>query len=244
MAMMRRGPLDRYRPEWVLRQAAAQLATGAIEFHGEHPTTYFLDGGQVYAARRGVGDGSEGPEGPDETSQRQLAVELLSRTLPVSAGWYYHDPLATHPARGAWSWDVEPLLAEARRCDRPTPTLSSWADRPVAPGPVPSTSITLDADAWAVVASLARPTSANELVSRLRWSPSRLLRALEQLDQRGALTADGRPPPSPVNEAVPSRAGPLLPPPDWVPTDLAEQEAEPERPRRRALLSLRRSDGS
>lgn len=241
MAMMRRGPLDRYRPEWVLRQAAAQEVTGTIEFHGEHPTTYFFDDGQVYAARRGVGDGSEGPEPPDEVSQRQLAVELLARTLPVAAGWYYHDPLGRHPARGAWAWDVEALLAEARHVGRPARTLSSWADRPVAPGPVPSTSITLDADAWAVVAAIARPTSANELVSRLRWSPSRLLRALDQLDQRGALTADGRPAPSPVNEAVPSRTGPLVPPPDWVPTDLIAEEPPAEAPRRRALRSLRRS---
>ncbi|MCB0964300.1 MAG: hypothetical protein KDA98_13545 [Acidimicrobiales bacterium] len=244
MAMMRRGPLDRYRPEWVLRQAAAQRVTGTIEFHGEPAATLFLDDGQVYAARRGVGDATDGPEGPDEVSQRLLAVELLARVLPVAAGWYYHDPLARHPARGAWAWEVEALLSEARRQDRPAPTLSSWSDRPVAPSPVPSTSITLDADAWTVVVALTGPASANELLSRLRWSPSRLLAALDQLDQRGALTADGRPPPATTGDAVPSRTGPLLPPPDWTPDDIEAAEEPEERPRRRPLLSLRRHETS
>lgn len=245
MSMMRRGPLDRYRPEWVLRQAATLGVTGSIEFHAGEPATFFVDGGHVYAARRGLGDEPDGPEGPDEASQRALAVALLARVLPMAAGWYYHDPLGRHPARGAWAWEVPSLLGEVATRDRPAPTLSSWSDRPVAPCPVPSSSITLDADAWALVTMLARPANANELLSTLRWSPSRLLRALEQLDQRGALTDDGRPAAVvPEDPAVPSRTGPLVPPPDWQPHDI-DADAEPVgRPRRRALLPLRRHAGA
>ena len=54
MPMMRRGPLDRYSPEWVLRQANAHLAEGSIEFHTDRPVTLYLQGGRAYAAEEGV----------------------------------------------------------------------------------------------------------------------------------------------------------------------------------------------
>ena len=37
MPMMRRGPLDRYTPEWVLRQANAHQVEGSIEFNTGTP---------------------------------------------------------------------------------------------------------------------------------------------------------------------------------------------------------------
>ena len=104
MAMMRRGPLDRYPPEWVLRQANAHQVGGSIEFHTGSAVTFYLDGGHVYAAEVGVDipeDGLEHSPLADEDAARANAVTLLAAVLDVEDGHYFHDPLGHHPARGA-----------------------------------------------------------------------------------------------------------------------------------------------
>ncbi|MFN8016851.1 MAG: hypothetical protein U0P45_01875 [Acidimicrobiales bacterium] len=187
MPMMRRGPLDRYPVEWVIRQAGAHQATGSIEFHAGRPATFYFDAGRVYAA---VDEADEAAELPaDEVEARRTAVELLVRTLGEAAGdgWYYHDPLAHLPIRGSWSWDTATLLLETRTTAYERDALASWAERPVSLRETPTAAITLGADAWAVVVELAATAAAGELREQLGWSPARLVAALTEIEQLGVL---------------------------------------------------------
>lgn len=269
MPMMRRGPLDRYPAEWVLRQASAHQANGSIEFHTDRPATFFLDGGRVYAAVEATGvdaaNAAADASRHDEVEARQHAVELLAAATGTAAGWYYHDPLGHHSARGSWSWDAATLLMESRSRSHESVALTNWSDRRIRLHDVSSTSITLDTDAWSVVVALAGSADAAELRNRLGWSPSRLAAALTQIDQRGALDPDiparwsaepAEPepapapgavlPPPPMAQAVGApveqgatgrHTGPLTPPPSWTPQPIG---STPARSRLRGLRTNRK----
>lgn len=211
MAMMRRGPLDRYPVEWVLRQAASSGANGCIEFHGPVPITVFLDGGRIAAAARGIS--SEGDEAiaaarldDDEAEARTKAVAIIALGLQGDGGWYYHDPLE-HRGSGGWRWDVASLLMEARVHSHGERTLTEWADKRVALQVPSRTDVRLGADAWAVVVELAGEARALELRTRLGWDTTRLVGALEELVRSGALHLRG-PKATPPAESVVVRPRP------------------------------------
>ena len=189
MPMMRRGPLDRYPPEWVLRQANAHEVGGSIEFHADRPATFYLDSGRIYAAEPGVAVREDLSDGsiPDEDEARAQVVNLLSDVLDTEGGWYYHDPLGQHPGRGSWVWETATLLLETRTRSHEMHTLSAWADRSIVLCDSPASAITLSADAWAVVVVLAEAASSTEVRARLGWTPGRLLPALAEIEDRGVM---------------------------------------------------------
>lgn len=217
MPMMRRGPLDRYPPEWVLRQANAHKVTGGIEFHTQQPVTFYLEGGHIYGAEEGVGlleQNLAERAMPDEHTARDHTVRLLAEILGAEAGWYYHDPLGQHPGRGSWSWETATLLMDTRVKAHEVGALAEWADRSVVLAPTPGADITLGADAWAVVVELAESATAAELRARMGWSPGRLRDALSEIDQRGGLGADPTGGSHPAAASSGHHTGPLTPPPD------------------------------
>ena len=219
MPMMRRGPLDRYPVDWVIRQAGAHLANGSIELHSERPTTFWFDAGRVYAACEGVEVADPALPG-DETEARRSVVELLARAMEAEGGWYYHDPLGHHTARGWWSWETATLLMETRAKAHESSALARWNDRRVAIQETPTAAITLGADAWAVVVSLAEAASAPQLRQQLGWSPARLVAALTEIELLGVLdpAPAWRPtvvpaPPEAATPALPAEPARLPPPP-------------------------------
>jgi hypothetical protein len=212
MPMMRRGPLDRYSAEWVLRQAHAHEVSGGLEFHTDRPVTIHVHEGRVYGACTGVGPqaAEAAPAPADEDEGRQHAIALLAEVLDATTGWYYLDPLAHAPSRGAWGWEPATLLMEVRARAHEDRTLASWTERPVLLRPSRREPITVGPDAWAVIAACARSASAAELRSLLGWNPGRLLAALTELDQRGAL-ADALGSSDAVEPAVAAGSTPALP---------------------------------
>jgi len=196
MSMMRRGPLDRYSAEWVLRQADAHHASGCIEFHGSVPLTVYLQGGLVHGAVLGI---HEDPpplvEHLSEEGARRATVSVVARALGSDSGWYFHDPLGGPREPGAWGWDVASLVAEARSAQsRP----SSRGSKPSSPGawagvdvalrrPPHDGTVTLTADAWAVVVALASSAPLTDVRTRLDWPAERLVEALADLRRAEAL---------------------------------------------------------
>jgi len=192
--MMRRGPLDRYPVEWVLRQAAASQASGTVEFNGPEPMTVFLHQGSVCGVAAGVA--SQDPSvvarlraAGDEARARHEAVGVLATRLTARVGWYYHDSLADGDVAG-WRWRVAALLLDARVRGREDRSMVDWEGRTVSLRPT-GEGISLGADAWAVVTALAQTLPAAELRVRLGWEGSRLAAALAELDRSGALPLPG-----------------------------------------------------
>jgi hypothetical protein len=257
MPMMRRGPLDRYTPEWVLRQANAHQVEGSIEFNTGTPVTLFLSGGRVYAAERGVdlleADLVSRPL-LTETRAREKAITLLAEIMGSTTGWYFHDPLGQHPRLGSVPWETATLLMDIRARVHETSSLADWTGRSVALKESPASSVTLGADAWAVVVALAAATDVATLRSQLGWSPDRLVGALIEIEDRGALDPAPvwRPPPSapagsgtlpqpprPSHHPAPSdghHTGPLAPPPAVDPGTASAV--------RRRMLPSRRTTGT
>lgn len=238
MPMMRRGPLDRYSAEWVLRQASAHGAEGSIEFHTDHPATLWFAGGRAYAAEDGVnlteGDLAARPI-LTEDEARDRAVSLLTEVMGADSGWYFHDPLGQHPSRGSWAWETATLLMDTRAKAHEDRSTTTWSERTVVLDDARGDRVTLGADAWAVVVRLAGSATGQQLAERLGWSIARTASALDELEAVGVLKPmSAWPSPS----AAPSRAddptghhtGPLAPPPDVDPSSL-----------RRRVLPLRRS---
>lgn len=192
MSMMRRGPLDRYPVEWVLRQASSHQVSGSIELHSEVPATFWLRDGRIYAAEPGAGHERAFSGDPsvwlDEHAARAQVVDVLSAALGGLEGWYYHDPLDHHPCPGgAWVWETAVLLLDARSRAHERQTLAAWTDRPVALAGTDATSVMMGGDAWAVVVALAATAPAHEVRARLGWSPDRVLAALSELEEIGVL---------------------------------------------------------
>lgn len=216
MPMMRRGPLDTYSPEWVLRQANAHAATGSLEFHTDRPLTFHLLGGRIYGAAEGVGPAVDGGVLADEHSARRHVVELLTDVLGRVSGWYYLDPLGESPTRGAWSWETASLLMETRAQAHADRTLAAWTSRTLSLRPTDAPGIALGADAWAVVVAMARRSTTDALGQELGWTPGRLLAALTEIEQRGVLDPERVGPPSSSGTGAPTASrhqGPLSPPP-------------------------------
>jgi hypothetical protein len=209
MAMMRRGPLDRYPVDWVLRQADLGRITGAIEVHADRTITLYLDGGRIYGC-----DADDGLDAPDDEEQaRAIAVAALASVVDASSGWYYHDPLGHQPGAGTWSWDPTELLAAARAGrSRPAaaPPATSTAELPPPPGsaapppPAPhppvrapgadrqvaltdpaNGGVRLSADAWTAIVALAADAGEEQLAGALGWEQSRLTGVLHELVDQG-----------------------------------------------------------
>lgn len=228
MPMMRRGPLDRYPTEWVLRQANAHRVDGSIEFNTTRPVTLFFAAGRVYAAERGA-DLLEADLAarPILTEQRahDKAVDLLSEIMGATDGWYFHNPLGRHPRQGSDPWETATLLMDTRSKVHETSSLAAWSGRTVSLQETSAASVTLGPDAWAIIVALAATTDVGALRIQLGWSPDRLVSALVEIEDRGVLApspaAGWRPPPAPVAGAPRSdrdagtghHTGPLAPPP-------------------------------
>ena len=178
MPMMRRGPLDRYSAEWVLRQASAHGAEGSIEFHSDHPATLWFAGGRAYAAEDGVnlteGDLAARPI-LTEDEARDRAVSLLTEVMGADSGWYFHDPLGQHPSRGSWAWETATLLMDTRAKAHEDRSTTTWLERTVVLDDARGERVTLGADAWAVLDELrerAGRRPINPPVARLLSSDS------------------------------------------------------------------------
>jgi hypothetical protein len=223
--MMRRGPLDRYPAEWVLRQAHAHRATGGIEFHTDRPLTVHVHEGHVYAACEGVGAdvNLDDLSSLDEPEARAIVVALLGDVLGREAGWYYLDPLAHAATRGSWTWETATLLMETRAHAHEHRTLASWSDRSVELHPTVDAPITLGTDAWAVVAACATSASATALRDGLGWSPGRMLAALDELERHGVL--DPAPAPTSATETRPAPPAPAARPAPPAPEAAAPSAA-------------------
>jgi hypothetical protein len=240
MAMMRRGPLDRYPPEWVLRQANSHQVEGSIEFNTDHPATLYFSGGRVYAAEPGVSlPESELAARPmlAEPLARDQVVRLLSQVMGSTSGWYFHDPLGQHPRQGSAPWETATLLMDIRAKSHETASLAAWTDRTVVLREGGASPITLSPDAWAIVVQLAGTAEASALRSRLGWSPDRIVSALVEIEDQGVLDAAPRWRPTPPVATDAHHTGPLAPPPT------IEAPAEGAAPRRR-MLPTRRTVGS
>jgi hypothetical protein len=137
MAMMRRGPLEQYSAEWVLRQASSTAATGSVEFHTSEPLTLYLRGGRICHGVDGVPvtgfvTGTDG-EHADEAAARAQASRLVARALHATDGWYYFDPLGHHDDAGPWQWEAASLIRDARvQLQPPSPPEPAPAPAPAA----------------------------------------------------------------------------------------------------------------
>lgn len=240
MPMMRRGPLDRFPVDWILRQAATNQASGTIELHGPRPVSIHLAGGRVThldrtppdPSGRGAGAAADPPTDAtpgDESTARRRVVDVLATLLTADEGWYYHDPLAVGPATGPWSWEVAGLLMDARACAHEHRALGPWSDRRVGLRADPaSATVTLGPDAWAVITAIAADTEATEVRSRLGWRADRLVAALDELVSCGAARAATQAP-EPRSDPPASVAFAGLPaPPVARPTDAAAAIAAAE----------------
>jgi hypothetical protein len=190
MPMMRRGPLDQYPVEWVLRQAHAHRTTGSVEFHVGEPVTVYLDEGRVYAAAPGVGTDAAGwadPQAETEVEARRRTVSLLSQAIHAGDGWYFLDPFGHRPTNGTWTWELATLLMEVRSKAHEGDTLGAWSSRTIGLQETTEGHVTLGADAWAVVAALAGAASSSALRERTGWSPGRLVQALAEIERAGVL---------------------------------------------------------
>lgn len=222
MPMMRRGPLDRYPVEWVLRQASSHQVDGSIEFHTSEPSTFFLRDGRIYAAEHGVGAevaaGSDPSVWQDEAGARAQVVAVLASTLPLNAGWYYHDPLGHHASHaGTWVWETATLLMDTRARVHEHQTLAAWTERTVQVQGTSATSVIMGADAWSVVVALTDAAEAAELRARLGWSPARVLSAITELEQLGLLAGQTSWQP---DLAAARAESAVMPPPLAAPPDL------------------------
>ena len=226
MSIMRRGPLDRYPAGWLLKEAAAHRIEGSIAFYSDRPVTFFLNEGLVYAAVAGVGGDGPADETPlghdDESAARAQTVLRLIDVLCSVGGWYYLDPLGRHPTHGWWSWEMDSLFVEARAKSPEATAAFVLANRRIQLNETQASPISLDPDAWAVIAALASSATAEEIRTRLEWNPARLLSALTQLNHRGAL--DPNPERRRARDPAPQD---LAAKPD-VDLDLEELEAEAE----------------
>ena len=235
MPMMRRGPLDRYPVEWVLREAAAHRVDGALELQSDETVTVYLQGGLIYGATPGpAADAVEGDLPADEDEARAQTVALLTRVVHARTGWYHHDPLGHLPGAGTWGWESAALVAATRppapappKPTAPAPggpaasvhpqaAAGSTAAGPTSAHPSASVperrftlrpsrtgSVTISADAWALVAALAPEGRLDELAGRLGWDGPRAGAALDELLRAGLTgspAADPAPRPDPGSE--------------------------------------------
>lgn len=195
MPMMRRGPLDRYPAEWVLRQAGAHRATGSLEFHGSHPATIYVTEGRVYGAHHGHGPEAAPPdqEAGGEPAARTLTVGVVTALLGADgSGWYYLDPLGHLDGGGPWRWEVATLVMDARSRNHEVRSLGPWTTGSVVlrePAVPPER---LTADGWAVIVAVSTRLGAPELREHLGWSPDRFAEALGDLQRGGVLAAGPR----------------------------------------------------
>lgn len=203
--MMRKGPLDRYPAESVLREAATARVNGGIEFHGPHPVTVYLSNGEVYAIHEGVGRAEQGwsatelaVEFGDEGTELARAVELLTAVLTQREGWYYHHPLHHHPHTHGWIWEVGALLRLARDRHRAEQPIARWSTGTVQLLDEETPRTPFPADPWAVVVALAAELDAAQLRHRLGWEPDRLASALDHLEAMGLIRLPGAPVPGQV----------------------------------------------
>lgn len=215
--MMRRGELGEFPVEWVLRTAAEERLSGGIEFHaGTTVCVHLADGGVYLALVEGEArPEAEGPEGDDEEEARarRHTVGVLADLLAAEEGWYFFHPLNHHALHGAWLWEVDDLLGEAR--PRPT-AVPEVPDEPLAPpapvapaGPVVLASHPpvgpLSDEAWAVVAALALPADPAELADRTGWDRDRLDRVLDAMAAAGVLGPSAPEVAAPAVSASPGR---------------------------------------
>ncbi len=184
--MMRRGPLEQYAVEDILRSAATERLSGSIEVAGDVAGVLFFEGGGLYFATL---DGVAVPAdvlAPAATPERRLRhlVTVTAALLPQRRGWYHHhqlhQPLGRHPVWNRRAVPVAVVLAQAVGLVERHRSLEPWADGLLAVAGVDDP-VQVDADGWAVVQAMAQPTSVYELAERLGWSSERVGVALGRL---------------------------------------------------------------
>lgn len=166
MAMMRRGPLERFPVEWVLRQATTNAASGTIELHTDRPATVFMRSGRVCLVVPGIveGRGAHPSQAEPEAHVRAKSLGALARVVDASTGWYYVDPLGAEDLDVPWRWDALQLLDEAQRPARV----------PVRPSAAASTAPSVASEPLAGATSVVAPLVASGALSSVPSMPAPL----------------------------------------------------------------------
>lgn len=211
--MMRKGPLERYPVDDVLRTAAAERLSGSIEVVAEVSGFLFLENGGLYL---GTVDGTvpppgvlpSGAEAPDGV--RAHLVTVVTALMAQREGWYHHHqvhhPLGRHPMWNRRSISVEEVLREAGAALEQRAGLRPWSTGVLE---VASTdeATCLEPDQWAVLGAMAHPATVYGLADRLGWPTDRVAAALDDLSHRRLLgVRDARPAaPEAPSEVSPGR---------------------------------------
>ena len=159
---------------------------GSIDVRGEVAASLFFSAGFIAH----IDDGGVEPAASDADTKERVHSRLATRLaglLAFTDGTYVIHRSEQLPPEARWLFGPHGLLDSARSHSRST-DLSTWADTPVrlddrrVDGPV-----RMGADAFRVVAALARSMKGGALQSELGWSSDRVDRALEELDHAGLL---------------------------------------------------------
>lgn len=209
MSIMRRGPLDRYLPVWVLRSLAGRSFDGSVTFDRPEPATFYFEGGAVYAATSGNPEAGDGPPAgsDDEEAYQAEAVRLLIEVQCSVGGSYALDPLGQHPTIGSWRWDLDELLATSRAESSEVTAASICGNQRIQLRDDGAKPTTRDPDALALAARLHESITTEEVRTSLGWRPARLLTALMKLHREGLLDAAAEPEPEPTAPTESERPG-------------------------------------
>ena len=185
---------------------------GSIDVRGEVAASLYFSAGFVAHIDDG---GGEPPSSDDDTKERvhaRLATRLAG-LLAFTDGTYVVHRSEQLPPEARWLFGPQGLLDSARSQSVPTDQ-STWADTAVrlddrrVEGPV-----RMGADAFRIVAALARSMNGGAIQRELGWSSQRVDRALEELDHAGLLAprvpAAGEPPAT-TDPRPPRPAPPIL----------------------------------
>lgn len=210
---MRRGPLDRYPLDAVLRTAAEEHASGSIAVEALTAGTIHLVSGAIcFATLDGMAlppafvDGRD----PGRDVVRRQVEEVVAVLVECRTGWYHHDPIGAEGIEDRWRFAVPSVLDAVRHLQAETLAARPWTGRPLRLVPVDA-DVRVSADAWNVVAAIAGAATAHQARHELGWDGGRLAAALAELDAAGLLRAEQAvergPAAAPPPESVPPRAG-------------------------------------
>lgn len=189
--MMRKGSLAERPVDAVLRAAAADAFTGAVEISADVQGTVLLDGGVVVAAALdGVGvPATFGPTGEPSPEDLQASIRDVVATLSDAGDGRYechelHPSIYRISVKHRTRYHVDALLADVASLSERR-TLGSWSGTVLEAGRgTRRTEVTLDADMWRVLVAMTEPTTVHRLASRLAWDAERIADALRRLQDR------------------------------------------------------------
>lgn len=191
---------------------------GSIDVRGEVAASLSFSAGFVAHIDDGGGEPSSSDADTKERVHARLATRLAG-LLAFTDGTYVIHRSEQLPPEARWLFGPQGLLDSARSQSVSTDP-STWADTPVrlddrrVEGPV-----RMGADAFRIVAAMARSTNGGALQRDLGWSSERVDRALGELDHAGLLAPRGRAAGEGAAATVPPSTRPAPPVLDLRPDD-------------------------